>query len=61
MDIYEVLIGNIPHQVQMTPEEAEKIGAKPVKQAQAKSKAPLNKSRNGRNKASVDSSDSDSN
>lgn len=57
MDIYEILIGNIPHQVQLDKETADRIGAKPST-VQEPVKVP-NKARRGRVKADASTSDSD--
>lgn len=57
MEIYEVLIGNIPHQMQLDKETADRIGAKPIT-VQEPVKVP-NKARRGKVKANVSTSDSD--
>ena len=57
MEIYEVLIGNIPHQVQLDKETAERTGAKPIA-VQEPVQVP-NTARRGKVKASVSTSDSD--
>ena len=57
MEIYEVLIGNIPHQMQLDKETAERIGAKPVT-VQEPVKVP-NKARRGKEKARGSTSDTD--
>lgn len=57
MEIYEVLIGNIPHQMQLDKETADRIGAKPIA-VQEPVKVP-NKARRGKVKASVSTSDTD--
>lgn len=57
MEIYEVLIGNIPHQMQLDKETADRIGAKAIT-VQEPVKVP-NKARRGKVKANVSTSDSD--
>lgn len=57
MEIYEILIGNIPHQVQLDKETADRVGAKPIS-VQEPIKVP-NKARRGKVKANVSTSDTD--
>lgn len=48
MEIYEIMIGGLPHQVQLTKEQAEKIGAKPFKAKPTTSRPAQNKARTGK-------------
>lgn len=55
MEIYTVIVGGIPHTVQLDPETAEKLQAEPVKSSDT---APvLNKARIGKGKPRVNSPD----
>lgn len=55
MEIYTVIVGGIPHTVQLDPETAKKLQAEPLKPSGV---APvLNKARTGKGKPRVNSPD----
>lgn len=58
MEIYEVLIGNIPHQVQLDEETAKRVGAKRITVRPVEPVSVPNKARTGKVRARGSASDS---